>query len=226
MRLKYLVWIATGCLSLNFAQAGQFKLYHCQSKDGSVVVQDRPCAVTRMNSTNTKRSGSNQRKIPLANRPKHTPKSFKQAASAPAQTVSSQAFIEIANKNHWPVRLISNHHGWQLSVDVPGIRNHHPGKVTVDYFKSPERTLDTDAFSYALNLYHGIRHQYHSIDSQFKSHPSYKVFNIVYGKSTQSAKSEFYISKLDGSLWVFSLESSPANLVKAQQILAQLQALM
>ena len=226
MRPSCLVWIVFGCLSLNLAQAGQFKLYHCKTDDGPVVVQDRPCAVTRMNPATKKSAQPNQRKARQANKPKHKPKSFKQAASAPIQAASSKAFIEIAHKNNWPAQLSRNQHGWHLSVDVPGRSHNQSSQVSVRYFKNPEQTLNTDAFSYALNLYHGIRHQYHLIDSQFKSHSAYKVFNIVYKKATQSAKSEFYISKRNGSLWVFSFESSAAGLAQTQRVMAQLQALI
>jgi hypothetical protein len=214
-------------LFINQAPAAKFKLYHCQTTTGSVVVQDRPCAVTRMKSVKPGSQSKKRNKAVTGSKQKYTPKSLAQASLSSSQNRSPQAFIDIVNKRKWPSELNRNGHGWQLTVQVPGKNNsEQAGQLSVQYFRNPQATLNQDAFSYALDLYHEIRHQYRLIDSRFKSHPAYKIFNIAYHKAQLSANTEFYMGKFDGSLWVFSLQSQSNEFTKTHHLMAQLQALM
>lgn len=222
-----LVWLFMSLTVTNQAPAAKFKLYHCQTTAGPVVVQDRPCAVTRMKSVQLDRQSKDRNKPATNNKQKYTPKTLAQASLSSTQNRSPQAFIDIVNRRNWPLKLTRNGHGWQLTVQVPGKNNsEQAGQLSVQYFRNPQATLNQDAFSYALDLYHEIRHQYRLIDSRFKSHPAYKIFNIAYHKAQLSANTEFYMGKFDDSLWVFSLQSHVSDLHNTRHLMAQLQALM
>lgn len=222
-----LAWLLIGLAISSQPLAAKFKLYHCQSSSGTVVVQDRPCAVTHLSSVKPTDQTKNRNKKPANNILKYTPKTLSQASSGTVQNIPPQAFVDIANKSKWRSKLNHNGHGWQLTIYLPGNDNsEQAGQLSVRYYRNPQNTLNQDAFSYALNLYHEIRHQYQLIDSKFKSHPAYKIFNIAYQKTSLSARTEFYMGKFDQSLWVFSLQSHANQLNKARHIMAQLQALM
>lgn len=231
-RFDFRIWrwapgLSLGLLVLSPIQAKKLTLYHCQAQNGTVVVQDRACAVTRLPPAQSDRQQPVSPRTRPDKTPGHQPKTPQQAGLQTNPRASSQAFVDMAHARQWPAKINRNNHGWQLIIDVPKVtQDNQAARVSVEYFNNPAVTLNQDAFSYALTIYHGIRRQYRLIDSEFKSHPAYKVFNVAYQKSAQSAKSEFYIGKLDGSLWVFTLQSDPANLAKSRQIMAQLQALM
>ncbi|KAA3641170.1 MAG: hypothetical protein DWP95_07315 [Proteobacteria bacterium] len=219
------VILVFGLLGLNLVAAADFKLHHCQLKDGSVVIQDRPCAATRMASVKPENRGIRpSQELPQS---KQRPKTRSQVLLATVQDISPQAFIAAIQAQGWPTQLSHNKHGWQLIAHMPGEhKQDNMGQISVQYFRNTEATLNKDAFSYALNLYHQIRHQYPLNDSQFKAHQAFKVFNVAYQKLVLSAYTEFYMGKMDNALWVFTVETKPAQLPKAHQILAQLQALI
>ncbi len=223
-------WLVIGLvlMSLNVAHGATFKFYHCQSEEGSVVVQDRPCAVTRLATAKPgqiKQRPSKQLKTPqIATRSDH--KRLDYSAAQRIQPVSVHTFTDLIDRHQWTSKITQNQHGWQLVVNIPGQTGSPSNQVSVEYFKNPEQTLAQEAFSYALNRYHKIRLNYPLVDSEFKSHPAYKVFNIIYRLSKQTAKSEFFVSKLDGSLWVFSSQCHPTDQAKTQRVMAQLQALI
>ncbi len=219
-------WLCCVLLALNPAWAGKkLTLYQCQSTDGHVVTQDRPCSATHLRSLTSGQQNTDAKKAGL----KPQPKALSHAMPQPRYEsgVSPDEFIDIIQLKNWHSTLKRSHHGWQLLIDVPGQRHvQSSAQVSVHYYRNPKSTLNEDAFSYALNLYHTIRHQYQSTDSQFKAHSAYKIFNIVYQKSSRLAQTDFYMGKLDGSLWVFTLESYPGNSDKARQLMAQLQSLL
>ncbi|MCX7544568.1 hypothetical protein [Marinicella gelatinilytica] len=208
------------------------KLYHCQSSDGTVVIQDRSCAATRL--VIAKTDNKPVQKQTTQPKPLHTqprPQSFSQAKHHPSDAISPQAFIEVVQSHKVSSELIPNNHGWQLKINMSGQEKapnfkQPTSRISVTYFRDTVATLNKDAFSYALNLYHNIRHRYRLSDSQFKSHSDYKIFNVVYQKDSLLAYSEYYMGKLDGSLWVFSYETTADKMIPTQQLLARLQSLI
>lgn len=216
-------------MGLETVYAAKLKLYHCQSADGNRVVQDRPCAVT--GTINVKPGAQQQSKTrhdvtkPTGPKPPR-PNNFTSHARKDKQPVSSQAFVDLLQGQPWASQITQNRHGWHLTATLSAQNNQQPSRVSVEYFKNPGLTLNQEAFSYALNRYHRIRLTYPLLDSEFKSHPAYKVFNIIYRHAAQAAISEFYVSKADASLWVFSLQCNPVDQDAARALVAQFQALI
>ena len=100
-------------------------------------------------------------------------------------------------------------------------------KLTV--YADTMRKFRHGAFAQALNHYHQIRDNSHYklLDSQFKSHLNFKVFNIKYRlKSGALALTEFYIDENHNDLFVLTVQSKESswlsNWTFAEQLIRQL----
>ena len=86
--------------------------------------------------------------------------------------------------------------------------------VKLDVYANTMMRTQQGAFAQALELYHQIRgdKKLKLLDSQFRSHQSYKVFNIKYiqpgGNLTLT---EFYIDEQHNDLFVITAQAKQAN---------------
>lgn len=101
--------------------------------------------------------------------------------------------------------------------------------VKLSVYSNTMRASGLGAFAQALQLYHQIRDNssLQLLDSQFKTHPSYKVFNIKYQNQKQHILlTEFYIDEVHNDLFVLTVQANqsqwPLNWQLAEKIIQQL----
>lgn len=208
--MAILIWPVTGFAKL--------KIYHCQSESGHIVIQDRACRITdlltndkdqkkRLNKSNPK--AVNRRK-PQPNRPDYHQNSFHNNKSP---NPVPESFIQQINSEKWQNRLITQNHGWQLvfSTDATGKPNAMDADILINFYPDTVTAFGQDAFAQALDLYQVIRNKHQLRDSQFISHPHFKVFNVSYRVAGERAYTEYFIAKNRPELWVVTVKAKNQN---------------
>lgn len=209
------------------------KLYRCQQADGREVVQDRRCVVTQLQTANSSQSK------PIKPKPKPkvlvaTNKGGKAVGSKPRTTNGSQArspFFVFG----WDRFLPAN---WMLVKEQVGSTQHlmlsktrfngsndFMAGIKLSVYSKTMKSQRQGAFALALSLYHQIREQYSEqlIDSQFKTHQRYKIFNIGYRvQNSFTALTEFYIDESNNDLFVLTIQSPQSNWQLHQQLANQI----
>jgi hypothetical protein len=211
------------------ADGKKFKIYKCQQADGTVVTQDRRCEVTRLQQP--KLNKNVVKPVIKPNSPRSS--SPKKVRKKVARTVGSNnqrspyftfGWDQIIPKN-WLLRKeeFASHHQLLLSkTKFTGSRDFNSG-LKLAVYPQTNRTMSEDAFAKALTIYHQIRERYSNqlINSHFKTHNRYKIFNIEYKiDNTIYAFTEFYIDEDNNDLFVLTIQS-PQNKWQQHQVLAE-----
>ncbi len=214
-----------GCSSTVLAKKPSF--YRCQQADGSVVVQDRRCQSTSLAEakpqvSKPKRPASRSQNsvvkktnIPRQNqRINHSSsrRSDANRARSPYFTLGWDRFIPA----NWQLQQIKTQQYDQLLMSrtqFKGLSDFREG-VKLSVYADTMRRHRQGAFAHALQLYQQIRDNngYTLLDSQFKSHPNYKVFNIKYMLGNKDlALTEFYIDENHNDLFVVTVQARAAS---------------
>ncbi|MCB1581905.1 MAG: hypothetical protein R3E90_12480 [Marinicella sp.] len=208
------------------AEGKKIKLYQCQQSDGMVVTQDRRCEITHLQSSKPqkKQSSSKQAKTQSVQVPKaslSTKKIAKQHRKIPVSVGHSasqrspyfnmgwERFIP----TDWSLEKIESKRFHRLSLSKSQYKKTNSSDEIVQLTVYPKTNLNygEGAFAKALNLYHDIRTQYSSqlVDSRFKYHEKYKIFNIEYKiNPTINALTQFCIDEANNDLFVITFQSS------------------
>ncbi len=205
----------------SWAKKGE--LYRCKQADGSTVIQDRRCMVTGLQQSTTPKKVN---KKPLKTKQSRKQSALNLPTKARAQTRQSNQshgrsgyftfgwdrFIPVNWQMH---KLMANGVDRLLlsKTQFQGAHDFDQG-VELDVYGSTMSRLGKGAFAQALVLYHRIRDNgdFQLLDSQFKTHDSYKVFNIKYLQSNQRITlTEFYIDERHNDLFVVTVQANEAN---------------
>jgi len=218
------------------ASAKKPEVYRCQQADGSVVIQDRKCLVTHSQPAPAKSSRADTQKAAkpsrrTANSPlaAFDPKARVSRPRSAAQNRSD--YFQLGWERFLPANwlLIKDetpfvHHLWLSLQRFTSGQDFLQGvKLTV--YPATHRSYRQGAFSHALNLYHAIReqHQERLLDSQFKSHERFKVFNLKYQLAAQQlALTEFYIDEANNDLFVLTIQSDNASWRQHERLATQI----
>jgi hypothetical protein len=207
------------------AAAKKSQVYACQQADGSTVIQDRRCQVTQLQQVKVKPKQSkslkqNQPFVKNTNKPtstipntQSTPKTYRSTKiRSPYFTFGWDEFIP----KNWQMlhnkSIIADH--WLLSkTQFNGAAEFNEG-VKLEVYPDTMRRSRQEAFAQALVLYHRIRdnQSFKLLDSQFKAHDNYKVFNIKYLQPNEKvALTEFYIDESHNDLFVITVQARQTN---------------
>ena len=219
------------------------KIYRCAQGDGSVVIQDRRCLVTDLQQIKPKVTNKSiPSKQPLTSQQAETlerkspvrlprqlkpPNSQRNSVRSPYFSLGWDGFIPA----NWVMQKTNSQSFQQLllsQTQFKGLNDFRQGvKLTV--YSNTMKTSGLGAFAQALQLYHQIRdnNTFELLDSQFKTHPSYKVFNIKYQNQKQlMLLTEFYIDEVHNDLFVLTVQANqsqwPLNWQLAEKIIQQL----
>jgi hypothetical protein len=212
------------------------EVYHCQQADGSVVIQDRRCLATH--SRTVKPVEHKKTTQATATKPRTSGQlpgvSRRPALQAPDRRHGKQAksrYFQLGWERFLPANwlLIKNespfvHHLWLSLQRFTGGQDFNQG-VKLSVYPATHRSYRQGAFTQALDLYHGIREQYQEqlLDSQFKSHERFKVFNLKYQLSDKRlALTEFYIDEFNNDLFVLTIQSDIASWRRHEQLATQI----
>lgn len=205
-------------------QAKKTKLYHCVQTDGAMVIQDRRCAVTALQQK--PQSASSVRKTSPN---KHNPqKQNPQKQNYPPRDTSSPISKAQARSPYfsfgwarfipanWSVHKRQLRHyeqTWWSKKQFNSPAEFKAG-VSLKAYKDTMATLRMGAFAQALLLYHQIRDNpgHRLLDSQFKSHDRFKVFNVKYQQpSHMITTTEYYIDDHNNDLFVVTTQAPEAQ---------------
>lgn len=196
-----------------------------------MVIQDRRCAVTGL---------QNQSKSVVKNKPKVKTKSTAKTTQVKApstrayQPRTNQRRISSPAKHHqqWQSAIPAN---WQMLSQKRSLQEHwwfsqSPIKQYSDFRQGVRVTLYKDtvrsnrkvAFAQALALYHEVRNDPENqlLDSGFKSHERYKVFNIKYLRNEHVVLSEYYVDESSNQLYVLTIQAKQSKWSAPQQLAA------
>ncbi len=206
------------------------ELYRCLQKDGTVVIQDRMCMVTDLQKAPTKPENK-----PL----KPTLKSKKESLGASVTSVQKSSFSETKRSPYFTF-------GWERFIPANWLiyRQKASGYEATWWsetkFTSPADFIDgvvlrvykntmayekQGAFAQALEHYHGIRDndRFKLLDSQFKNHNRFKVFNIKYQQPDDILTiTEYYIDERHNDLFVLTVQARPSLWTKQWELAAQI----
>ena len=201
-----------------------------------MVIQDRKCLVTHSKPAQPK---------PIRSKPRQADKKTTASKFNPRYPGDAQARVSrprIAGQGRsdyfqlgWERFLPANwllikdetpfvHHLWLSMQRFTNGRDFLQG-VKLSVYPSTHRSYRQGAFSHALDLYHNIReaHQEQLLDSQFKSHERFKVFNLKYQLTGQQlALTEFYIDEANNDLFVLTIQSDNAAWRQHEQLASQI----
>lgn len=208
------------CIHIANAQGKKIKLYQCEQADGTVVTQDRRCQVTRLQQAEAK---------PVIKASKTPSKSFK---TTPSQFIAREKTraVELLKLNKkarspyfsigweatipksWWLNKIENDRLHQLLFSSKALKTMGDFEIGVklSVYPKTQQNYRQDAFAKALTLYHQIREQFSNqlVNSHFKSHKRFKIFNIEYKiKNNIKAFTEFYIDEFNNDLFVITIQS-------------------
>lgn len=216
-------------------------IYRCVQNDGSVVIQDRRCMVTALQQAAPikpqKRALTRlQAETPEVIKPKSPVQRLRQTnASKPLPSSNRSPYFTVGwdgfIPNDWAMHKTITRNYQQLLLSLVQFKtaNEFSQGVRLSVYSNTIKTSKQGAFAQALELYHQIRDNssLQLLDSQFKSHPHYKVFNIKYRNQKQQLMlTEFYIDEAHNDLFVITVQAHisdwQANLQLADQIISQL----
>ncbi len=200
-------------------------LYRCLQADGSVVIQDRRCQATHLQQAKPQESKPKRLKpipskpmvkntdpVKAINRRAHTTKVQKNAQRSPYFNVGWERFIPA----NWQLQQIKTQRFDQLLMSrsrFNGLNDFREG-VKLAVYADTVRKHRQGAFAHALQLYERIRDNeaYTLLDSQYKNHPNYKVFNIKYLLGNKDlALTEFYIDETHNDLFVLTVQARESS---------------
>ncbi len=238
--MKYMLLLLLLCVLGFSTQVGAKspKIYHCLQKNGSVVIQDRRCMVTNLQQAKPLKpqrrvlSNSKAQSKPTKNptqRPNRvaTAKGRKNSKRSPFFTFGWDRFIPA----NWVMQRTNTSHYQELLLSRTQFKNKNTfiDGVKLAVYSNTMKTSRLEAFAQALQLYHQIRdnNSLRLLDSQFKSDPNYKVFNIKYQNQRQQIMlTEFYIDEVNNDLFVITVQAKEAewsaNWQLAMKIIGQL----
>ncbi len=205
--LALLIWPLTSFAKL--------KIYHCQSESGHIVIQDRACRITDLltndNGQNKRINKPDQiavnRRKPQLNQSDNHQKEFR---GNKVHNTEPEKFIQQINSEKWQPQLISGINGWQLTLlmDITAATsNKTDAGIVINFYPDTFKSFGQDAFAQALDFYQMIRNKHQLQDSQFVSHPHFKVFSVSYRVSGVRAYTEYYIAKNRPELWVVTMKT-------------------
>jgi|GEM_PF-1479511 len=227
--MKYIICVLL--LASGVAASKTPKLYHCQQKDGRVVIQDRRCIATQL-----------QRAKPIAPSPAKSQPKVSTNSIARSQNSKTKTRKSIDKQSRspffvfgWDRFLPAN---WMLVKEEVGSTQHlmlsktrfkgsndFLSGIKLSVYSQTMKSQRVDAFALALSLYHQIREQHSErlIDSQFKTHSRYKIFNIGYQvENSITALTEFYIDESNNDLFVLTIQSPKSNWSLHQKLANQI----
>ncbi len=218
--MRALLWFVLLCCS-SVGLTKKPALYRCQQANGKVVIQDRRCQATHLTQAKpqptepqrlTVTSKSATAKKPNAKgvmkRQERISSSQKNNKRSPYFTVGWERFIPA----NWQLHQIKTQRFDQLLMSrsqFNGLSDFREG-VKLSVYADTVRKHRQGAFAHALQIYERIRdnESYTLLDSQFKSHPNYKVFNIKYQLGNRDlALTEFYIDETHNDLFVLTVQA-------------------
>lgn len=215
-------------LVLTSADSKKFKIYKCQQSDGSVITQDRRCEVTQLQQVKPqKRVAKSVEKYSKTKKQAQGKKRKSMRVATKSITQRSPYFTfgwdQFIPKN-WLLRKedFGRYHLLLLSkTQFNDSRDFHTG-LKLEVYPRTKQALHQDAFAHALTIYHQIRERYKNqlINSHFKTHKRYKIFNVEYKLNhNNNAFTEFYIDEANNDLFVLTIQS-PKNKWAQHQNLA------
>ena len=209
------------------------QVYRCLQSDGTTVIQDRRCLATHsIQAAKTESPGNIKNKQPAKT---HTGQSVQNSNSSQylrrvvrPSSVSKHTIEPFDRSAYFAGHILQQPpSGWQFfKEETPTVHRLYLSRAPFDGSGSFESGMKLEiypktiqsyrkgAFERALDIYHDIRklRQSDLIDSQFKSHPKYKVFNIKYQlPNSKQALTEFYIDEFNHDLFVLTIQSSTAE---------------
>ncbi len=224
--------------------AKKLEIYRCTQTDGTVVVQDRRCMITDLHQNKAnkqKKSQVNQRtrnqSTPSSKRQTKLPAQISKRSIDPNDKKASgrSPYFNAGWDRYLPAnwaRLKANSNNYQqlyLSRAQLKTTNDFKHGVKLSVYSDTMKASGLDSFAKALQLYHQIRDNgsFQLLDSQFKAHPNYKVFNIKYqNHKQQMLLTEFYIDEQNNDLFVVTIQAAPSNWqtnqTMAEKIISQL----
>ncbi len=214
-------------------------MYRCQQADGTVIIQDRRCAVTELQKPKTvrpKTSKQQHNRTTAATSPKQLfkPNNLNRQSSRNSHSARSPYFNFGWDKfipANWQLHKTKTDQYDQLLISRNRFNGYHNFKegIKLSVYPNTMRLFRQGAFAEALKHYHGIRDNSHYklLDSQFKTHSHFKVFNIKYMLNHSTlALTEFYIDEKHNDLFVLTVQSNEAawlsNWNFAEQIINKL----
>ena len=222
------------------------EIYRCIQKDGSVVIQDRRCLVTDLQQAKPPKPAKRalSERALLNNKAQSSPSTQpRKQANSPLQidqakgsqkTTRSPYFVFGWDRfipANWLVHKINTNKYQQLLLSRSQFKTPHDFTqgVKLLVYSDTMQASRLGAFAQALQLYHQIRDNSNLLllDSQFKTHPNYKVFNIKYqNQRKQLMLTEFYIDEDNNDLFVLTVQADQsewlANWQLAEKIISQL----
>ena len=112
-------------------------------------------------------------------------------------------------------------HWWFSQSPIKQYSDFRQG-VRVTLYKDTVRSNRKVAFAQALALYHEVRNDPENqlLDSGFKSHERYKVFNIKYLRNEHVVLSEYYVDESSNQLYVLTIQAKQSKWSAPQQLAA------
>ncbi len=223
-------------LLVQSSNSKKLKLYQCQQPDGTVVTQDRRCEVTRLTQVKPKPKRTNavksskvkkQASKQFLQQPTEKSTTHKKSSSFLTQNRQRSPYFNLGwdkfiPKNWYQRKIQSNqYHQLLLSQQPLAKNNDFKNGVKLLVYPKTHQSLRQDAFAKALTLYHQIREQHSKqlINSHFKAHERFKIFNIEYKTShATKAFTEFYIDEANNDLFVLTILSPPGQWQQHQQL--------
>ncbi len=210
-------------------EAKKPEIYRCQQKDGTVVIQDRRCMITDLHSVKPSKHqkpqvnqrANNQSSSPN-NRQSQIPVEISKHSFITSEQITSgrSPFFDLGWDQfipaYWNKLKTNSRNHQQLLLSRAQLKNISGFKqgVKLSVYSDAMSRSQQDPFAKALQLYHQIRNNdsFQLLDSQFKAHPNYKVFNIKYQNQTQQLLlTEFYIDEKHNDLFVVTIQAGPSN---------------
>ena len=219
--------------------AAQPTMYRCLQPGGSVVIQDRRCAVTELQKPKTVRPTATNRQNrrsttsinrDLLNKSKNTNRKVTRNSHSVRSPYFNYGWDKFIPAN-WQLHKTNTDQYDQLLISrsrFNGYQNFKEG-IKLSVYPDTMRLFRQGAFAEALKHYHEIRDnsKYRLLDSQFKTHTHFKVFNIKYMLNNNIlALTEFYIDEKHNDLFVLTVQSQEATWLSnwkfAEQIINKL----
>lgn len=220
-------------LFYTLSHSAQTKIFRCQQPDGTIVIQDIHCKATSLKRAASQKSGNLQRTNPpkkpvtraskRVQRSLESPSTAKQTNRSPYFTFGWSDFIPV----NWSSQQRSNHYFEETfwSKDILNSPADFKTGVILRAYRNTMKSGRVDAFAQALNIYHGIRDDNDNtlIDSQFKRHDRFKVFNIKYEQPLGLiTTTEFYIDESYNDLFVVTVQSEEKQFLAQWQLANQI----
>jgi|GEM_PF-6213475 len=195
--------------------SAKLKIYHCLSESGQIVIQDRTCRITDLfaNSDQYKKkslkANSNEVKRQKPQTHKYAPQ-LNTFQSSKLKSPAPEQFIQQLNSKIWQSQFFALNHGWQIAFSSYGVlkSNSRDADILISFYPDTLSAFGQDAFAQALDFYQVIRTDYLLQDSQFVSHPHFKVFNVSYRVAGERAYTEYFIAKNRPELWIVTVKAS------------------